>query len=57
MIMRIGGENVHATFPGHNHEDKLKCPYKGCEKVFDKPTVITDNSVIPEQPITPAPTA
>ncbi len=34
---------------GHHHEDKLKCPYKGCEKTFDKPTVITDNSVIPRE--------
>jgi uncharacterized protein YbaR (Trm112 family) len=32
-----------------HHEDKLKCPYKGCEKQFDKPTVITDTSVIPRQ--------
>ena len=31
------------------HEEKLKCPYKGCEKHFDKPTVITDTSVIPRQ--------
>ncbi|MCW3995223.1 MAG: hypothetical protein NWE98_03620 [Candidatus Bathyarchaeota archaeon] len=30
-------------------EAKLQCPYKGCEKHFDKPTVITDNSVIPRQ--------
>jgi len=29
--------------------DKLRCPYKGCEKHFDKPTVITDNSTIPRQ--------
>lgn len=36
-------------FHGHNHEDKLKCPYKGCEKTFDKPTVITDTTVIPRQ--------
>ena len=28
---------------------KLKCPYKGCEKEFDKPTVITDTSIIPRQ--------
>ena len=35
-------------FHGHN-EEKLKCPYKGCEKVFDKPTVITDTSLIPRQ--------
>jgi len=34
---------------GHHHEEKLRCPYKGCEKHFDKPTVITDNSVIPRQ--------
>ena len=31
----------------HGHEEKLRCPYKGCEKQFDKPTVITDTSVIP----------
>ena len=35
-------------FHGH-HEEKLQCPYKGCEKRFDKPTVITDNTVIPRQ--------
>lgn len=33
----------------HGSEDKLRCPYKGCEKHFDKPTVITDTSVIPRQ--------
>ena len=32
-----------------HHEEKLKCPYKGCEKTFDKPTVITDNSVLPRE--------
>jgi len=35
-------------FPGL-HEAKLRCPYKGCEKTFDKPTIITDASVIPRQ--------
>ena len=35
-------------FHGH-HDEKLKCPYKGCEKKFDKPTVITDTSVIPRE--------
>jgi hypothetical protein len=33
---------------GH-HEEKLKCPYKGCEKNFDKPTVITDTTTLPRQ--------
>jgi hypothetical protein len=33
----------------HGHEEKLKCPYKGCEKTFDKPTVLTDTTVIPRQ--------
>ena len=32
-----------------HHEEKLKCPYQGCEKTFDKPTVLTDNSIIPRQ--------
>jgi len=37
-------------FHGHHHnEDKLRCPYKGCEKRFDKPTVITDATVLPRQ--------
>ena len=30
-------------------EEKLRCPYKGCEKKFEKPTVITDNTTIPRQ--------
>jgi DNA-directed RNA polymerase subunit RPC12/RpoP len=33
----------------HTHDEKLKCPYKGCEKSFDKPTVLTDSSSIPRQ--------
>ncbi|MCW4045884.1 MAG: hypothetical protein NWE94_10270 [Candidatus Bathyarchaeota archaeon] len=33
----------------HLHEDKLRCPYKGCEKTFDKPTVLTDASTVPRQ--------
>jgi DNA-directed RNA polymerase subunit RPC12/RpoP len=33
----------------HFHEEKLKCPYKGCGKTFDKPTVLTDSSTIPRQ--------
>jgi hypothetical protein len=28
----------------NSHAEKLQCPYKGCEKKFDKPTVITDNT-------------
>jgi len=34
---------------GDNGGGKLKCPYKGCEKTFSKPTVITDVSTIPRQ--------
>ena len=33
----------------HGHHEELKCPYKGCEKKFDKPTVITDSSLIPRE--------
>lgn len=35
-------------FGSHNHEE-LRCPYKGCEKAFDKPTVFTDSTCIPRQ--------
>jgi len=27
----------------------MKCPYDGCAKSFDKPTVLTDSSTIPRQ--------
>jgi uncharacterized protein YbaR (Trm112 family) len=36
-------------FGSQASEGKLKCPYKGCEKHFDKPTMITDTSVVPRQ--------
>ncbi|MBC7130602.1 hypothetical protein H5T51_05215, partial [Candidatus Bathyarchaeota archaeon] len=29
--------------------EKLQCPYKGCEKKFDKPILLTDSSTIPRQ--------
>jgi len=35
--------------PFHIHNEKLKCPYQGCGKSFDKPTVLTDSSTIPRQ--------
>jgi len=33
----------------HPRGEKMKCPYKGCEKTFDKPAVLTDSSTIPRQ--------
>jgi DNA-directed RNA polymerase subunit RPC12/RpoP len=33
----------------HLHGEKLKCPYKGCGKSFDKPTVLTDSSSMPRE--------
>jgi uncharacterized Zn-finger protein len=38
-----------ALFHSHFHDEKLRCPYKGCEKTFEKPTVLTDASTIPRQ--------
>jgi hypothetical protein len=31
----------------HTGDEKLKCPYKGCEKHFDKPALLTDTSTFP----------
>ena len=28
-------------------DEKLRCPYDGCGKKFDKPTVLTDGSTLP----------
>src|SRR3989304_3046905 len=36
-------------FHSHFQDEKLRCPYKGCEKAFEKPTVLTDASTIPRQ--------
>ena len=36
-------------FDSHSHEEKLKCPYDGCEKEFKKPTILTDKSCIPRK--------
>jgi hypothetical protein len=36
-------------FHSHVHDEGLRCPYKGCEKTFAKPTVLTDTSTIPRQ--------
>jgi DNA-directed RNA polymerase subunit RPC12/RpoP len=36
-------------FHSHSQDEKLRCPYKGCEKAFEKPTVLTDASTIPRQ--------
>ena len=33
----------------HSHGERLKCPYKGCEKAFEKPSVLTDSSTVPRQ--------
>jgi len=33
----------------HFHDDRLKCPYKGCGKSFEKPAVLTDQSTMPRQ--------
>ena len=45
--MRLFGRNTNDNYS--DGDGKLKCPYKGCEKNFTKPTVITDTSTIPRQ--------
>ena len=32
-----------------HHPGKLKCPYKGCEKSFERPAVLTDSSCYPRK--------
>ncbi len=39
-----------SIFRGHgNGNGDLKCPYKGCEKTFEKPTMLTDQTRIPRE--------
>ena len=33
----------------HGHSEKLRCPYKGCEKTFEKPTVLTEGPGFPRE--------
>jgi hypothetical protein len=35
--------------PLHIHEERLKCPYEGCRKSFEKPAVLTDSSTTPRE--------
>jgi DNA-directed RNA polymerase subunit RPC12/RpoP len=36
--------------PFHLHRtEKLRCPYKGCGKQFERPTMLTDSSTMPRQ--------
>jgi len=32
-----------------HHNAKLKCPYSGCGKEFERPTIMTDSSTMPRQ--------
>ena len=34
---------------GSGHGERLRCPYKGCERTFEKPTVLTDLSTVPRE--------
>ena len=34
---------------GHSHEEHLRCPYNGCGKTFERPTMLTDSSRIPRE--------
>jgi len=36
-------------FHQHSQDEKLRCPYEGCKKTFEKPTLLTDTSTIPRQ--------
>ena len=33
----------------HSHKEKLRCPYVGCRKTFEKPAVLTDSSMVPRE--------
>ena len=47
--MRTKGKMNMPLFHLPSHDEKFRCPYKGCEKTFEKPTVLTDTSTIPRQ--------
>lgn len=37
------------SFHFHEHAQKLRCPYRGCGKKFERPTILTDSSALPRQ--------
>ena len=37
------------SWSSFGHDEKLRCPYRGCEKTFEKPTVLTDGTSFPRQ--------
>ena len=34
------------SFHIHEHAQTLRCPYKGCGKKFERPTILTESSAI-----------
>jgi hypothetical protein len=37
------------SFHIHEHAQTLRCPYRGCGKKFERPTILTDSSTLPRQ--------
>ena len=46
---KISKKAAEMRFLHELQKGKFKCPHKGCEKEFDKLTVITDSSMIPRE--------
>jgi DNA-directed RNA polymerase subunit RPC12/RpoP len=38
-----------SPFHVRHHVEKLRCPYDGCGKEFERPTVLTDSSTMPRK--------
>ena len=36
-------------FGSRGGDERLRCPYEGCGRSFDKPTVMTDSSCVPRE--------
>ncbi len=43
------GQTQMPLFNSHSGSERLRCPYRGCERAFDKPTVLTDAHQVPRQ--------
>jgi DNA-directed RNA polymerase subunit RPC12/RpoP len=37
------------SFHLHHQTERLKCPYNGCGKFFERPTILADSSTLPRQ--------
>ncbi len=49
MIEEKEEEELLPSLHLHGHSQQLRCPYEGCHKSFDRPSILTDSTTLPRK--------